>query len=77
MAPMYKYACECGHEEDRLVPMNKRDTVRPKCPNCGKRLKRQMTTASIHEAYHMGVVMSDGSRVAGRFGKEDRRLRKK
>ena len=74
--PMYSYACECGHTEERLVAVDQRNN-RPKCPKCGTRLKRQMTTASIHKAYHMGVVMSDGSRVAGRFGKEDRRLRKK
>lgn len=75
--PMYPFACECGHTEDRLVAMDKRDTVRPKCPDCGKRLKRQMTTASLHEVFQMKAVMHDGSRVAGRWGREDKRLRKK
>ncbi len=76
--PLFPYACKCGHEEERAVEVARRDRIRPKCPNCGRRLKRQMTAASLHgDVFQMQAVMADGSRVKGRFGREDNLLRRK
>ena len=73
--PLYVYACACGHEAEHLADIADRDKTRL-CP-CGKRLKRQMTMPTLHEAYVMKAIMSDGRKIAGRFGREDKRLRKK
>lgn len=77
MAPLYDYSCICGYETEIMVAVDSRDKIRPKCPKCKKRLKRQVTNAALHgEVFQMQAVMSDGSRVAGRFGRSDTLRRK-
>lgn len=77
--PLYTYVCECGNEEEHLVLMDSRDSIELDCSRCGKRLKRIVDGApALHgEKYQMKAVMSDGSHVAGHFGKEAPRVRKK
>ncbi|MFA4944407.1 MAG: FmdB family zinc ribbon protein [Lentisphaeria bacterium] len=76
--PLYQYECEVCHlEEEHQVSIQERDTEFT-CPNCGGKMTRQVTAAKIgREKVGMGVILSDGSRVRGHFGREAPRARKK
>lgn len=77
--PLYTYACGCGNKEEHLVQMDFRDGIKLYCRKCNKLLKRIIDKPpALHGAAHqMHAIMNDGTKVAGHFGKEAPRLRKK
>ena len=64
--PLYVYACECGYQAERLVEIKSRDTIKLNCPECGKRLRRVPTVASLGQPKHeTKLIMGDGRKVSG------------
>ena len=75
--PLYTFRCECGAEQDQLAEIADRDSLVIVC-KCGKRMKRVPASPQLHgEGYQMKAILEDGSKVAGHFGKEAPRRRKK
>lgn len=76
--PMYTFQCECGNEEEHLVPMQHRDQVVIDCSKCRKRMKRAVDSPKLGgEKYQMKAITGDGKKVAGHFGKSAPLNRKK
>ena len=42
--PIYEFVCDCGEEVSKLVKMSMKST---KCPSCGRRMKRMISTTSF------------------------------
>jgi len=69
VSPIYVYACECGHNQEKLRPVADRD-LDLECKRCGKTLKRVPTTATLAgEKYRMAGILPSGEKVKGHFGK--------
>ena len=43
--PNYTFSCLCGNEQDEIVPMDDRDSVRIECARCNRAMKREMVYA--------------------------------
>lgn len=75
--PLYAFTCECGYEDDFFLEVDSRNE-RLKCPKCQEVMRRVLTAPKYHgEPYQMRAILSDGSRVAGHFGREAPRMRGK
>jgi putative FmdB family regulatory protein len=76
--PLYDFQCvSCGQQEEHFCAMVERDLIELACFRCGKRLRRMVSAPAYHgEPYQMGVVLGDGTRVKGHFGKEARLLKR-
>jgi putative FmdB family regulatory protein len=74
--PMYTYTCErCHKDTECVVSYDQRDA--PIRCACGGALRRHGVEPfkTGKPPYQMKAVMSDGSHVAGHFGKDARRKR--
>lgn len=71
--PLYDFECRCGERAEHILSMGECDQA-VFCEKCKAPMRRVIIGApALHgEPYHMGVVLSDGTRMKGRFGKADR-----
>lgn len=76
--PLYDFECVgCNQQEEHFCEVVERDHVEFACSRCGKKLRRVVSAPAYHgEPYQMGVVLSDGTRVKGHFGKEAQLLKR-
>jgi len=77
---LYDYECaECGFVDEYIVLYKERDKLGVfLCPECDAFLRRKMPRPAYQgDKYQMKAVLSNGETVAGHFGKEAPRRRKK
>ena len=69
--PVYEYVCEdCGHERDRILPMDRADDPGP-CPACEGSLRRRFSRIAVKYT-SWGFSATDGM-VPARPGRGDYR----
>lgn len=73
--PLYTFKCpDCDFEEENIVTMKERDTVKISCPKCCTFMERKMDMATIgRPAHQMHAILNSGRAVPGEFGKSARK----
>ena len=75
--PLYTYRCsdeDCSHEQEELLTAKEKETAKIQCEECGEFCFCIPSAPVIgSESFKPGVILDNGRKVQGYFGKSARK----